>query len=73
MPTIYVLSKKLKKYQNFYLKIIAFTAVKHCSILHRRVCAMFWEKGMSNRPALESAMFETCMTSTFILLSYASK
>ena len=40
VPTIYVLSKNKKKYQNFHLKIIIFTAVKYCSILHGHVCVM---------------------------------
>ena len=30
----------MEKYQIFHLKIIDFTAVKYCSILHGRVCVM---------------------------------
>ena len=31
---------KIRTYNNFHLKIIVFTAVKYCSILHRHVCVM---------------------------------
>ena len=37
---IYVLSNSKKNIKIFHLKIIVFTAVKYCSILHRRVCVM---------------------------------
>ena len=37
MPTIHVLSKNKKNIKNFHLKIIIFTAVKNCSILHGHV------------------------------------
>ena len=41
--TIYVLGKNKKYTTIFHLKIIIFTAVKYCSILHtcRHVCVMF--------------------------------
>ena len=32
--------QKQEKYHNFHLKIIVFTAVKYCSILHRHVFVM---------------------------------
>ena len=38
--TIYVLSKIKKKINIFHLKIIFFTAVKNCTILHGRVFVM---------------------------------
>ena len=37
IPTIYVLSKNKKNITIFHLKIIIFTAVKNCCILHGRV------------------------------------
>ena len=40
VPTIYVLSKNQKNIKKNYLKIIIFTAVKYCCILHGRVCVM---------------------------------
>ena len=40
MPTIYVLSKNKKNITIFHLKIIIFTAVKNCSILHGHVFVM---------------------------------
>ena len=40
VPTIYVLSKSKKNITIFHLKIIIFTLVKYCCILHGRVCAM---------------------------------
>ena len=40
VPTIYVLSKNKNIIKNFHLKIIFFTAVKYCCILHGRVCVM---------------------------------
>ena len=42
MPTICVLSKHLKNITIFHQKIIVFTAMKYCSILHRRVCVMIF-------------------------------
>ena len=41
VPTINVLSKNKKNIKKFHLKIIIFTAVKYCSILHGHVCVMF--------------------------------
>ena len=38
--TIYALSKNLKYITVFHLKFIIFTAMKHSSILHRRVCVI---------------------------------
>ena len=40
MPTINVLSKNEKKYYNFHLKIVIFSAVKNRSILHGPVFVM---------------------------------
>ena len=40
MPTIYVLSKNKKNIKKFHLKIIIFTALKYCNILHGHVCVM---------------------------------
>ena len=40
MYPIYVLSKNKKNIKNFHLKIIIFTAVKYCCILHGHVCVM---------------------------------
>ena len=39
-PTINVLSKNKKNITIFHLKIIVFTAVKNCSILHGRIFVM---------------------------------
>ena len=39
-PPRYVLSKNKKNIKNFHLKIINFTAVKYCCILHGHVCVM---------------------------------
>ena len=35
-----VLSKNMKIYKKKHLKIIIFTAVKYCSILHGHICVM---------------------------------
>ena len=40
VPTINVLSKNKQNIRFFHLKIIVFTAVKYCCILHGRVCVM---------------------------------
>ena len=40
VPTIYVLSKNKTNIIFFHLKIINFTAVKYCSILHGHVFVM---------------------------------
>ena len=32
--------QKLEKYHNFHLKIIIFTAVNNCSLLHKQVIVM---------------------------------
>ena len=40
VPTIYVWSKNKNNIKIFHLKIIIFTAVKYCSILHGHVCVM---------------------------------
>ena len=42
------MSKIKKNIIIFYLKIIIFTAVKNCSILHRRVCVMQRDVGCRN-------------------------
>ena len=34
--------QKKENYHNFYLKIVVFTSVKNCSILHRHVIVMEW-------------------------------
>ena len=40
-PKFMFYREKIRKYQDFFhLKIIVFTAVKSCSILHRRVIVM---------------------------------
>ena len=40
MPTIFVLSENKKNIFFSHLKIIVFTAVKYCSLLHGRVLVM---------------------------------
>ena len=40
LPTINVLEQTKKNILIFHLKIIIFTAVKYCCILHGRVCVM---------------------------------
>ena len=40
LPTIYVYSKYKKNITTFHLKIVIFTAMKNCSLLHRRVIVM---------------------------------
>ena len=41
VPTIYVLSKNMKKVKFFHQNIIVFTAMKYCRILHGHVCVMY--------------------------------
>ena len=41
VPTIYVLSRNKKKYQNFYLKIFIFMVVKFSVYLNRHVFVMY--------------------------------
>ena len=40
--TIYALSKNKKNVTIFHLKIIIYTAVKYCSILHGHACVMLY-------------------------------
>ena len=40
LPTIYVFSKNMKMVKIFQLKIVIFTAVKNCFMLHVRVFVM---------------------------------
>ena len=40
MPTNFILSKNMKIVKRFRLKIVIFTALKYCSILHGCVCIM---------------------------------
>ena len=45
VPTIYVLSQNKKIITNFHLKIIIFTSVKNCCLLHGRVFVMVSRRG----------------------------
>ena len=51
-----VLSKNKRNSIIFHLKIIVFTAVKYCCILHGRVCVMTYAQGRL-RIACASALF----------------
>ena len=66
----YVRAKIRKKFTIFHLKIIIFTAVKYCSILHGRVCVMLHihlliQQHYDNVPMQYTASLYSCKKSQF--------
>ena len=66
---MYVLSKNKKSINVFHLKIIIFTAVKNCSILHGRVCVMLRNNAEPDQTS-RSDLGQHCLITRYSNMGY---